>query len=126
MKHRSTDSQSLSWTVRIELAVPLSQEQVNCACRVHQTLVQWRLAESALEKLADRFPDFSAEACLLKTVAVNEIYGTQLFATVRMARHIKAIFADPIPNPVDIGLVERIATLPAKLGERPRMSVSFA
>jgi hypothetical protein len=110
----------------MELAVPLSQQQVDRACRVHETLAQWRLAESALEKLADRFPGFSAEACLLKTVAVNEIYGTQLFATVRMARHIEAIFADPSTSPVDFDLVERIAKLPPKQGEKQRLSVSFA
>ena len=110
----------------MELAVPLSQQQVDRACRVHETLAQWRLAESALEKLADRFPGFSAEACLLKTVAVNEIYGTQLFATVRMARHIEAILADPSTSLMDIGLVEQIAKLPTKQGEKQRLSVSCA
>jgi len=110
----------------MELNVPLSQQQVDYACRVHGTLAQWRLAESALEKLADRFPDFSTEACLLKTVAVNEIYGTQLFATVRMAKHIEVIFAGASTSPLDVDLVEQIAKLPTKQGEKQRLSVSFA
>lgn len=112
----------------MKLAIPLSQAQVDCACRVHdhEQLVQWRLAEDALKTLADNVPGFSAKACLLKTVAVNEIYGTQLFATVRMARHIETVFADPSINRSDIRLVERIAALPTKQGETQRMSVSFA
>jgi hypothetical protein len=93
---------------------------------VHQTLAQWRLSESALEKLAEKFPDFSAEACLLKTVAVNAIYGTQLLATVRMARHIETIFAHPGTNPMDVDLVDRIAKLPTKRGGKQRVSLSFA
>jgi hypothetical protein len=58
------------------LAMPLTQAQVDCACRVHETLAQWRLAEAALERLAHSVPGFSAEASLLKTVAVNSIYRT--------------------------------------------------
>jgi hypothetical protein len=72
----------------MELAVPLSQQQVDSAWGVHQTLKQWRLSETVLEKLNDKFPGFSDEACLLKTVALNAIYGTQLFATVRMANRV--------------------------------------
>src|SRR5438874_5756468 len=109
----------------MELAVPLSQEQVDCACRVHERLAQWRLSEAALEKLADKFPGFSAEACLLKTVAVNEIYGTQLFATVRMARHIEGLFASTSAGTADLGIVEQIAALPSREGEKRRMSISF-
>src|SRR5438552_7817602 len=102
----------------MELALPLSQEQVDCACRLHERLAQWRLSEAALEKLADKFPGFSAEACLLKTVAVNEIYGTQLFATVRMARHIEGLFASTSAGTADLGIVEQIAALPSREGEK--------
>lgn len=110
----------------MELALPLSQQQVDCACRVHKALKQWRLAESTLEMLASRFPDFSDEACLLKTVAVNDIYGTQLFATVRMAKHIQGIFDGPGMVFGDVDLVDRIARLPANQGDKPRLAVSFA
>ena len=110
----------------MQLHVPLAQEQVDCARGVHLKLKQWRLAESALEKLAEQVPGFTPEACLLKTVTVNEIYGTQLFATARMARHVETIFADANTSPVDVDLVERIAKLPTKLGDKQRLSVSFA
>ena len=107
------------------LAVPLAQAQVECACRVHGTLAQWRLAEAALERLAERVPGFSAEACLLKTVAVNAIYGTQLLATVRMANHIENLLCNSHTGTIGPEMVEQIASLPALAGGKPRMSVSF-
>jgi len=39
-------------------------------------LEQWRLADQALRLLAERCPDFEPPTCLLKVVAVNELYGT--------------------------------------------------
>jgi len=109
-----------------KLRLPLSREQIESAGRVYQALSQWRLADSTLEMLANRLPGFSAEECLLRTVAVNSIYGTQLLATLRMAEHIRGIFADPSTPTVDVSLVERIARLPAKQGEKPRLLASFA
>jgi hypothetical protein len=109
----------------MELAVPLTDEQVNCACQVHDQLSQWRLSESALAQLALKFPAFSSESCLLKTVAVNSIYGTNLLAAFRMAQHIEAVLANPLLV-VDIALVEKIAKLPAHSEKKERMSVSFA
>jgi len=108
------------------LAMPLTQAQVDCACRVHETLAQWRLAEAALERLAHSVPGFSAEASLLKTVAVNSIYGTQLLATVRMAKHIENLLSNSHTDTLGLEIVERIACLPALAGGKPRMSVSFA
>lgn len=110
----------------IDLAVPLTQAQVDCACRVHGTLAQWRLAEAALERLAQSVPGFSAEACLLKTVAVNAIYGTQLLATVRMAKYTENLLGKHHTDAIGPEMVERIASLPALDGGKPRRSVSFA
>ena len=58
-------------------------------------------------------------------MAVNEIYGTQLFATVRMARHIEGLFASTSAGTADLGIVEQIAALPSREGEKRRMSISF-
>lgn len=110
----------------MNLALPLSQHQVDSAGRVYQALRQWRLADSTLEMLAVRLPGFSAEECLLKTVAANSIYGTQLLATLRMANHIRGILNDPRTTTTDTSLVERIARLPAEQGEKPRLMTSFA
>lgn len=110
----------------MKLSLPLLPEQVDHAGRVHQALPQWRLADATLDMLATRLPGFTAEACLLKTVAVNAIYGTQLLATTRMANHINAVLRDAGNGKSDLGLVEQIARLPARQGEKPRLLVSFA
>lgn len=110
----------------MSLAMPLSQQQVNAAARVHDKLKMWLRAESTLQLLSARCPEFTQEACLLKAVVVNDIYGTQLFATVRMASHIHSIFENSDYSPGDIGLVDRIAQLPPKAGDKPRLAISFA
>lgn len=89
---------------RMTLLVPLAQEQVDSAGRVYQALSQWRLADSSLAMLAVRCPGFSAEGCLLKTVAINSIYGTQLLATLRMADHIRAVMDESGARAEDVGL----------------------
>lgn len=110
----------------MDLAVPLSQEQVDRAGRVHQGMPQWRLSDTALETLAEKVPGFSAEACLLKTVAINALYGTQLLATGRMAAHIERLLAGTMVRTAGFELVEEIASLPAPGGQKQRRFVSFA
>ena len=89
-------------------------------------LAQWKLSETALEILAERFPDFSPEACLLKTVAVNAIYGTQLLATVRMAKHVEKLLCNSSVKSLGPEIVQQIDSLPALDGQKKRMAVSFA
>lgn len=99
---------------------PLSPSQVEAACRIHNRLKQWQLSEQALQQLWECMPGFDAKASLLKTVSVNAIYGTQVFATVRMAQWVEQIMAKPegaVPN-----LVEAMAKLP----EIERRFTSFA
>lgn len=104
---------------------PLSSSQVEAACRIHDRLKQWQLSEQALLQLRERMPGFDATACLLKSVAVNAIYGTRVFAIVRMAQWVEKIMAKPdeaVPN-----LVETMANLPKKHGEKKERSfTSFA
>lgn len=96
----------------MELAVPLSREQIAAANRLHRRLKQWTLSDSALARLAAQLPGFDAEACLLKAVAVNALYGTQVFAVVRMARHIEKVIAHKDVSAAHEDLVETIASLP--------------
>jgi hypothetical protein len=44
--------------------------------RLYGRLPQWRASEAALVALADKFPGFSDEAVLLKTVVINGLYRT--------------------------------------------------
>lgn len=97
----------------MQLAVPLSGDQIDAANRVHGRLKQWALADRALAMLVERFPAFDAEACLLKTVAINALYGTQVKALTRMARHVEQIMATTNPATANEDLVEAIAHLPA-------------
>lgn len=108
------------------LAVPLTQAHVNTACQFHESLKQWKLSDAALIRLREAVPGFDAEACLLKSIAVNSLYGTQVLAIVRMADHIKKTMAQTLPALVGPELVKAIAALPVSEGETPRRSVSFA
>jgi hypothetical protein len=111
----------------MNLAIPLSIDKIEAANHLHERLEQWRLADEALTRLADRFRDFGPEACLLKVVAVNGLYGTNLYAITRMAKHVAGVLKGidlATPGP---GVVERLADLPAAKGqERKRRHYSFA
>ncbi len=105
--------------------VPLQPGQVEAACRLHSRLKQWQLSESALLQLHERVPGFDAEASLLKTVAVNAIYGTQVYATVRMAGWVEEVMKES-PRLTGPELVEKIAALPKRDDEeKSRTFISF-
>lgn len=107
------------------LADPLVLGQIQAAYRIYQGLAQWKIAETSLECLHTAIPEFGPEACLLKTVAVNAIYSTNLRATTRMSKWILEIMAN---GPLETGpeMVEKIAALPNKDGEVSRTFTSFA
>ena len=108
------------------LDVPLTQQQVKSACQLHDRLKQWKRSDDALLRLHTSLPGFGAAECLLKCVAVNTLYGTQVLAIIRMADHVcnqLAIGQDPRRSPE---LVERIATLPTTGDETIRHFISFA
>jgi hypothetical protein len=112
--------------VAMGLAVPLRAEQIEAASRIHERLSQWRAADAALRSLADCFPAFEADACLLKCVTVNSLYGTNVYAILRMAAHVRNVMNNPARPTDDVVLVERLAELPAKDGETHRNFISFA
>jgi hypothetical protein len=72
-----------------ELVVSLSMPQIEAANRLHRQLSQWQVTDDAIRSLKERFPGFDIDATLLKVVAVNQLYGTNVYAVVRMAEHIK-------------------------------------
>jgi hypothetical protein len=107
------------------LAVPLKQNQLEAANRLHRRLEQWRLSENALLKLGTALPDWSLDSSLLKCVAVNSIYGTQVLAIIRMAQHVREVLKGG-EGKTTTDLVERIAALPKLKNERGRHFISFA
>jgi hypothetical protein len=109
------------------LAIPLRQEQINAANRLHSHLTYWAATDKALSALGAQFPAFDLESALLKVAAINQLYGTNLYAVVRMAEHIAAVISACDLSVNDPALVEAIATLPKKPAEKTqRHYYSFA
>lgn len=107
------------------LAVPLLASQVEAANNIHRRLQQWAAADGALQLLTDRFPGFGREETLLKVAAINQLYGTNLFAVVRMAKHVTSLMASAPKK--DPSLVEQMSCLPIVPGQQSqRRHVSFA
>jgi hypothetical protein len=105
--------------MEIGLAVPLSMSQIEAANRLHAKLLQWQITDQALHVLHVNLPGFDIEATLLKVAAVNQLYGTNVYAVMRMARHITKIMLTAC-NMEDTDLVEELASL------HGRQHLSFA
>jgi hypothetical protein len=111
----------------MDLAVPLPLKKIEAANRLHERLEQWRLADQALRLLAERCPDFEPAPCLLKVVTVNGLYGTNVYATTRMAKYVAGVLAAANLATAGPELVERLADLPATEGQKwKRRHYSFA
>jgi hypothetical protein len=111
----------------MDLAAPLPLKKIDAANHLHERLEQWQLADQALWLLACHCPEFDLAACLLKVVTVNELYGTNVYATTRMAKHVAAILAATDLATAGPELVEQLAALPAtKTQKQERRHYSFA
>src|SRR5260221_751585 len=97
----------------MDLIVPLYMSQIEAASRLHRQLLQWQITDCALHALHVHFPGFDAEATLLKVVAVNQLYGTNVYAVIRMAQHIAKVMSEA-DNMEDADLVEKLASLTAR------------
>jgi hypothetical protein len=113
---------------RRQKPVPLSGEQIAAAARLQEKhLPQWRAADEALEAVRTAFKaDFNYSANLVRIATVNTLYGTNLKAVHRMARHIEGILPKGAKLLEPAELVEAIAALPRAPSERPRRHRSFA
>ena len=103
----------------------LRRSQIEAASRFHKRLAQWRLSDCTLLKLREVMPGWDEEACLLKCIAVNTLYATQVFAIVRMAQHVRHVIANREINDSD-RLVETISNIPSSKGRKTRSFISFA
>jgi hypothetical protein len=100
--------------------------QIDAACRLHQRLGQWWLSDAALKRLRETLPEFNRESCLIKSVAINALYGTQVLAIIRMAEHVETILRETDIGTAKIDLVERLASLPTNQNNTHRRFISFA
>jgi hypothetical protein len=92
-----------------QLKVPLSQKHIIAANHLHQRLEQWQLSDTALHRLQQSIPGFDPEACLLKALAVNQLYGTNVLAIVPMSRHVYRVLLGLDLTSQGIELVDKIA-----------------
>jgi hypothetical protein len=101
----------------------ITQEMVAAATRLYRGdfFPGWRVSNAALEKLSeDLRDDWRQESCLLRAVVVNDLYGTNVYAIVPMAKHISRIMSK---NPArDVSLVGQIA----KHADTSKTHISFA
>lgn len=109
------------------LALSLSKAQIAAANRLHGRMAGWVLTDRSLAELGRRFPEWEPEATLLKVVAVNSLYGTNVWAVSRMAEHVHAVMAATDVASAGPELVEKLAALRGPGGEKvQRRHISFA
>jgi hypothetical protein len=108
----------------IELSVPLTLKQIQIAGELHGLLEQWRLSDNALRRLHRALPGFDEESCLLKSIAVNQLYGTQVLAIIPMAKNVQRALSQPGATEKGAVLVDQIAAL--TLNGKKRRCTGFA
>jgi hypothetical protein len=105
----------------------LRPDQIAAAQRLFARMPGWKLAERTLDEIARRFPEFDDVACVAKVTTLNALYGTNVYALLRMAEHVRDVMAECGAAPKGADLVERLANLPVVRGtERKRRHISFA
>ena len=107
-------------------ATPLKAEQIDAADRLYRGVEAWRRTDEALAALQESIPGFDGPATLLKTVAVNAMYGTNIYAIARVARHVEEVLALSDLPTAGPELVEAMAEVPPAPGGKPRRHRSFA
>src|SRR6516164_289421 len=88
--------------------------KIEAAARLRSKMPEWQASDRTPEALRDRFPKLSDSAVLLKTVAINALYGTNLLALSRMASHVKKVLDEVGKDNLALAgldLVEGIASL---------------
>jgi hypothetical protein len=110
---QSSQAEASSTVDRIVANDAITQDMVDAATKLYKSAFfrGWHVSNAALEKLSsDLRNDWSEASCLLKAVAVNELYGTNVYTVIPAARHISQIMSEnSVP---DMSLVERIAEQP--------------
>src|SRR5687768_10127398 len=89
----------------------LTLDQVQAAMRLHNRLPGWRNADAALRQLSKSNPGFDGPTCLLKSVAINALYGTQVWAIVRRAEYVATVLRTTNTATAGRDLVSELANM---------------
>lgn len=102
-----------------------SVELVQHYLDVFQADERYFLADRAILDLVEKFPkNAELEHILLKVTAINDLYGTNIYATFTMAHHIHTLRIDPELAATSTEIVDKIAA--AEFSGKPRNVFSFA
>jgi hypothetical protein len=110
----------------VTLLAPLVQNQIEASGRIHRDLREWSLSDAALRRLRETLPGFDSETCLLKSIAIDALYGTRVLAIKRMSEHVAVVMEETNIRTAGSELVERIASLQGAGNCKPRQFISFA
>jgi hypothetical protein len=89
----------------------LTLHQVQAAMRLHDRMTGWHNTDAALLQLARTNPGFDGPSCLLKCVAVNALYGTQVWAIVPRAEYVASVLRTTNTATAGRDLVSRLARM---------------
>jgi hypothetical protein len=106
--------------------MPLTPEQIEAAGRLHGHLKQWQFADHCLALIRKDYPHFDHDACSMKTIALDRLYGTYVRDLPRTAKHVQRVIAEHAGQPWDVGLVVKLATIPASKDGPQSTQASFA
>lgn len=104
--------------------LPLSKVQITAANWLHGRLSQWKKSDDALVMLKRKLPEFDGPTTLLKVAAINTLYGTNVFAVVKMAEHVTSVMANENLKMVGPEFVDRLAAF--RINGKTKMFRSFA
>lgn len=91
---------------------------------VFPKLKEWSRSEETLDWLSSAVPAFDGPATLVKTIAVNALMGTQIYALIAMASHVEGIVEKRDPAEAGPELIDEIGNFTH--AERKRNCISFA
>jgi hypothetical protein len=111
---------------RVAQGKALTGNMIKAAGEIHARLSQWKGSDDALRLLRDQLPGHTPGVALIKTVTINGLYGTNVYALVRMAEHVAEVMASHEGRELRENLVEELSAIRPLPGERPRRHTSFA
>jgi hypothetical protein len=110
----------------MKLETPLYKKQIEAADKLRQYLEGWKLSDTALNALNEKLPGFESHVCMLKCVAVNAIYGTNVVAILKLRSHVESVLHKHDLSKAGPDLVDEIAKTPKDMDGKSRTRTSFA